>query len=94
MAHTTLNLEQFTELVKGVKFTPAQNKIVNRLIKGDQLWLLNSHRMSGGEYMWKTKYSDSPQYAGRVYKAFWNIFYVIRKQKGIEVDFSIFLYRD
>jgi hypothetical protein len=94
MAHTTLNLEQFTELVKDVKFTPAQNKIVNRLIKGDQLWLLNSHRRSGGEYMWRTKYSSNPEYAGSVYKAFWNIQYVIRKQKGIQIDCSIFLYRD
>jgi len=94
MTYTTLNLEQFTELVKDVKFTPAQKKIVDRLIKGDQLWITNEHRMSGGEYNWKTEYSEYPEYAGRVYKAFWNIFYVIRKQKGIEVDFSIFLYRD
>ena len=80
---TVLNLEQFTELVKDIKFTPAQNKIVNRLIKGDQLWLLNSHRMSGGEWMWKNPNSENLEYAGKVYKAFWNIFYQIRKQKGI-----------
>jgi len=44
--------------------------------------------------MWRTKHSSNPEHAGRVYKAFWNIHYVIRKQKGIEVDLSMFLYRD
>jgi hypothetical protein len=48
----------------------------------------------GGEYTWKTSHSISPEYAGKVYKAFWNIQWAIKKQKGIEVDFSIFFYNN
>jgi hypothetical protein len=94
MTYTTLNLEQFIGLVKDIKFTPAQKKIVDRLIKGDKLWIINKHRADGGEYTWKTSHSISPEYAGSVYKAFWNIQWVIKKQKGIEVDFSIFFYNN
>ena len=94
MTYTELNLEEFTELVKNVKFTPAQKKIVNKLIQGDQLWVINEHRMNGGEYMWKTKYSSEPQYAGRVYRAFWNIQWVVKKQTKINVDFSIFFHNN
>lgn len=77
-------IEKFTESIKGVKFTPAQKKIVNLILKGWEIKVVNKHRMNGGEMMWKTP-NDSLEHAGKVYKAFFNVFYQIKKQKGIEV---------
>ena len=77
-------IEKFTESIEGVKFTPAQKKIVNLILKGWEIKVVNKHRMNGGEMMWKTP-NDSLEYAGKVYKAFFNVFYQIKKQKGIEV---------
>ena len=77
-------IEKFTESIEGVKFTPAQKKIVNLILKGWEIKVVNKHRMNGGEMMWKTP-NDSLEYAGKVYKAFFNVFYQIKKQKGIEI---------
>jgi len=46
--------------------------------------------MNGGEMMWKTPNSDYLEHAGKVYKAFFNVFYQIKKQKGIEVPTNLF----
>jgi hypothetical protein len=63
---------------KKIKFTSAQKKIVERLLSGDQIIVVNQHRMSGGELMWQSP-DGSINYAGSVYKAFFNIGYVVKK---------------
>mgnify|MGYP003139093543 CR=1 FL=1 len=70
------------KLLKKVKFTPAQQKIVNQVLKGSKLWLVNCHYMNGGEYKWQHKNSQYLDYAGAVYKAFGNAVSKIRKQLG------------
>jgi hypothetical protein len=87
-----ISLEEFTEIIKDVKFTPAQKKVVDRLIKGDKIWIINPHRMNGGEWHWKTEHSVNPEYAGRVYKAFWNVQWEIKRQKRLDIDFSLFFH--
>ena len=69
-------------ILKGIKFTPAQQKIVDRFLRGDKLCLVNSHYMNGGEWKWKCEGSDYLDYAGRVHKAFGNILWKIKKAKG------------
>jgi hypothetical protein len=78
-------IEKFTESIEGVKFTPAQKKIVNLILKGWEIQIVNRHRMNGGEMMWKNPNSSYLEHAGKVYKAFFNVFYQIKKQKGIEI---------
>ena len=46
--------------------------------------------MSGGEMMWKVPNSEYLEHAGSVYKAFFNVFYQIKKQKGIVVPTNEF----
>jgi hypothetical protein len=75
---------------KYVKFTKPQRAIVDRLLKGAKLTVVNSHRMSGGEFMWVDYPGAYPSYAGKVYKAFFNIFYQIKKQTGVVVNPSDF----
>ena len=69
-------------ILKGIKFTPAQLKVVNQVLKGSRLWVVNSHYMNGGEYKWQHKGSEYLDYAGAIYKAFGNVIHKIRKQKG------------
>jgi len=83
-------IEKFEKVIEGVKFTPAQKKIVNLLIKGWEIRNVNSHRMNGGEMMWKSPNSSYLEHAGKVYKAFFNVFYQIKKQKGIEFSSTNF----
>ena len=83
-------IEKFQKSIEGVKFTPAQKKIVDYILKGWEIKVVNKHRMNGGEMMWKTPNSDYLEHAGKVYKAFFNVFYQIKKQKGIEVPTTLF----
>jgi hypothetical protein len=46
--------------------------------------------MNGGEMMWKIPNSDYLEHAGKVYKAFFNVFYQIEKQKGIKIPTNEF----
>ena len=83
-------IEKFQKSIEGVKFTPAQKKIVDYILRGWEIKVVNKHRMSGGEMMWKSPHSDYLDHAGKVYKAFFNVFYQIKKQKGIEVPTNLF----
>jgi hypothetical protein len=47
--------------------------------------------MNGGEMMWKSPNSSYLEHAGKVYKAFFNVFYQIKKQKGIEIPTKNFM---
>lgn len=71
-----------------VKFTKPQKYVVDKFLDGWRLTRVNTHHMSGGQYMWVSPYSSSLQDAGHVYKAFHNIFWTIKKQTGIEINLS------
>lgn len=77
--------------ISGVKFSAPQKKIVERLLDGCQIEVVNKHYRSGGEWMWNSPYSASLQPAGKVYKAFFNVFYQIKKQKGITFPYNTFI---
>ena len=79
-------IEEFQKAIVGVKFTPAQKNIVNHILKGYTIEVVNKHHMSGGQLMWKTPNSDYLEHAGKVYKAFFNVFYQIKKQTGVELS--------
>tara|TARA_B100000287_G_C20233725_1_gene623194 strand:+ start:124 stop:396 length:273 start_codon:yes stop_codon:yes gene_type:complete len=76
-------VEKFSETIKGVKFTPAQQKIVNLLLKGYEIQVVNPHHMNGGTMMWKSPHSDYLEHAGRVYKAFFNIGWKLQRECGV-----------
>ena len=77
--------------ISGVKFSSPQKRIVERLLEGYQIQVVNKHYRSGGEWMWNSPYSASLQPAGKVYKAFFNVFYQIKKQKGIVLSANLFI---
>ena len=77
------------EAISGVKFSAPQKRIIERLLDGYQIQVVNKHYRSGGELMWNSPYSASLQPAGKVYKAFFNVFYQIKKQKGIVLSANL-----
>jgi hypothetical protein len=84
-------IEDLKKAIDGVKFTAPQKRIIDRLLDGYHIQVINKHRMSGGEWMWKHSESENIEYAGSVYKAFFNVFYQIKKQKGITFPNSTFV---
>ena len=79
-------IEEFQKAIVGVKFTTPQKKIVNLILKGYTIEVVNKHHMSGGELMWKNPDSNYLEHAGKVYKAFFNVFYQIKRQSGVELS--------
>ena len=79
-------VKEFEKAIEGVKFSPAQKKIVDLILKGYEIKVVNKHHMSGGQMMWKSPYSDYLEHAGKVYKAFFNVFYQIKKQTGVALS--------
>tara|TARA_R110000782_G_scaffold98188_8_gene183436 strand:- start:704 stop:994 length:291 start_codon:yes stop_codon:yes gene_type:complete len=71
------------------KFTLAQQKIVDRLLKGHRLMIVNKHHMSGGSFVWRSDVSLNHEYAGRVYKAFFNIGYTLGMDSGFMSKFIV-----
>ena len=47
-------IKEFEKSIEGVKFTPAQKKIVDLILKGYEIKVVNKHHMSGGQMMWKS----------------------------------------
>lgn len=84
-------IDNLKEAIEGVKFTPPQQNIVNKLLDGYEIEVVNKHHMSGGQMMWKNPNSDYLEHAGKVYKAFFNVFYQIKKQKGIVIPTNQFI---
>ena len=82
-------IERFTESIVGVKFTTPQKKIVELILKGWEIKVINRQRMNGGEMAWKLP-NDTLEPAGKVYKAFFNVFYQIEKQTGIKIPTNEF----
>ena len=83
-------IEDFQTAIEGVKFTKAQKGIVSILLRGWEIRVVNRHHANGGTMMWKSPHSDYLEHAGKVYKAFFNVFYQIKKQKGIDVPTNLF----
>ena len=75
-------IEDFQTVIEGVKFTKAQKGIVSILLRGWEIRVVNRHHANGGTMMWKSPHSDYLEHAGKVYKAFFNVFYQIKKQKA------------
>ena len=69
-------------ILKSIKFTPAQLKVVNQVLKGSRLWVVNSHYANGGEWKWQHKGSEYLDYAGAIHKAYGNAIHKIRQQLG------------
>ncbi len=84
-------INKFKQVIDGVKFTTPQQKIVDKLLQGYEIRVINRHRMNGGEMMWKNPNCEDLQYAGKVYKAFFNVFYQIKKQNKIEFSSQNFI---
>jgi len=84
-------IEVLREAVTGVKFSAPQKRIIEKLLDGYQIEVVNKHYRSGGEWMWNSPYSASLQPAGKVYKAFWNMVHQIKVQKGIVLSTSLFI---
>ena len=70
---------KFRNEIKDIKFTDPQAKIVERLLRGDKVTMINTHYRSGGDFVWYDAdgYSWSKEYVG--YKAFWGAMYAVRK---------------
>lgn len=66
---------------KKVKLTPPQKAIADKLLAGYKIIVVNQQRMNGGEWMWISDESNlnTIEYAGSVYKAFWNLQHNIQK---------------
>ncbi len=63
-----------------IALTPPQAEIADMLKRGYLLINVNTHRMSGGEYMWIHQDNiDTITHAGSVYKAFWGLHRKIEK---------------
>jgi len=77
-----MDKKEFLKIAKTIKWTKPQQKIVDRLLDGSLIWILNEHRTGGGEWTWKVKGSSDPQYAGTVYRAFWNVVFEVGKTVG------------
>ena len=84
---TVAELRIFVE-EKGVKFTPPQKRIIDRILAGDIL--VGIERGMSTEYRWRREGAYHLDYAGKVYRAFFNIPYVIRKQTGEDVNMMEF----
>jgi len=90
---TQLNMnkiEDFQTAIEGVKFTKPQQKVVNEILRGYEIKVVNRHHVNGGQMMWWNPSTDYLEHAGKVYKAFFNVFYQIKKQKGIDVPTNLF----
>lgn len=84
-------IEVLKEAVAGVKFSAPQKRIVERLLNGDQIEVVNKHWANGGVWMWSRPNSENLEPAGKVYRAFWNMVHQIKVQKGINFSASLFI---
>lgn len=69
--------------MREVNFTKPQSAIVERLLKGEKVTTINTHRRDGGDFVW---YREDGYYWGREcvgYRAFWCAMYAIRDAFGL-----------
>jgi len=82
-----------------MKLTKPQQKIYSRLLAGEKVTHVNTHRQSGGEFVWaKESYNGGIDYEKTVwmsevvgYRAFWNLMRELNRVEGIEA--GQFIYR-
>jgi hypothetical protein len=66
------------------KITPPQAEIYHALKEGWKIWIVNTHHASGGQWAWKRPGQERPEYAGKVYKAFWGLIRNVLYENGFE----------
>jgi hypothetical protein len=72
-----------------VKLTKAQQKIYDRLLAGEKVCNIHTHRQSGGEFVWVKKDGERPDYERTVwehepvgYRCFWNMMRRLHNDQG------------
>lgn len=81
-------------VTKNVRFTKPQQAIMERLIKGDRATFINTHWMSGGEFVWYCEDGDysAKEFVG--YKAFNGAMWAIRKAFNLTSEQENALYEE
>jgi len=64
--------------------TKPQAQILRWLREGYKIWIINQHHASGGQWAWKRPAQSNPQYAGKVYKAFWGLMHNVLYKNGFD----------
>jgi hypothetical protein len=84
---------EFKKIIESgtVRFTKPQQYVIDKLLRGDRLIVVNQHHKSGGQFAWKNYGSSQIVLAGHVYKAFYHIGWAIRRQTGREFNMGIFV---
>lgn len=77
-------IEKLEKAIEGVKFTPAQKKVIDKLLIGYTIKIINKYHISGGQMVWYRE--GNTEHAGRIYKAFFNTFRTIKKAKGLDLS--------
>ena len=72
------SIANFIKVANTVVLTDPQKTILKQYERGYKLKLINSHHMSGGSYVWEDEHGQE-SYAGKVYRAFWNVIWKIEK---------------
>ncbi len=70
-----------------VRFTKPQQKVVDRLLEGYKLCNVTPNAMAG-TYEWMRPSDGECEYAGSVYKAFWNVAWAVFKQTGLRAHMT------
>lgn len=95
---TTSNAEEWsiTDPEYLVLTTP-QWRIYARLMKGEKVTNIHTHRQSGGEFVWVKTYNDVPDYEKTTYshepvgyRAFWNLMRALKKNNDASEFFYTF----
>lgn len=76
----------FEGVKKSVNFTAPQAEIMRRLLRGEKATYINTHWMSGGEFVW---YDKDGNYWGKEsvgYRAFNGAMYAIRKAFSLNLE--------
>jgi len=74
----------FFAMTKKATLTTPQTDILLKLRCGWKIWIVNKHHASGGQWMWKRPGQERPEYAGKVYKAFWGLMRNVLYENGFE----------
>jgi len=84
MERQVATAEQFFALCEAgkVTLTRPQSEILHHLRQGWKIWIVNTHHASGGQWAWKRPDYSRPEYAGKVYRAFWNLIYNVLYKNG------------
>lgn len=87
-----MNRQEFLSLIdrENVNFTEAQSRFVQRIRDGWSYRIKNAHHMSGGEGVWISE-DGYEEYGGRFFQNLKNVYWAVRNQTGVEVNFNEWL---